>query len=699
MFDTAIQKNLLLWDSIFQKMKDVSVHALSQGRNFLPIHYTLSYSAPYIDNMALFCNEYFGGYIDNTKAENLDLLTLADVYRKKIDDIHHVIQQQGFQQEVRTDFYSDDAMNDIGNLLLKINKLPKQQGYIQRYFMESLLIAATAVESQNRLETEAGLAQNISQSELPEKVIAVLKELGIQINEENEDSVLDLLCQTCGEALLSRKPAIPSELNKKISHILSNSFAVDENILRSNIQDQSEVLCTFIKNTKSSMRQPQAAIRNLMLFSQNLKHISHNDVENIIYISKIPSSVHISDNTLSANAPLPEYVRSFADTEAFKKVQSQMAYWDKYEKDSHNFDEKSIKFHAGILSLSWLRHLYQDLNYYEELLYKVSEQKDDEEDDNIKIRDYEGSASEKEILDFAKDLVVAAKYSDKYADFKINKTGVDENTLNKMSRKDTLDVQDVNILEEMFHIIDQNLEDGVEVLRIADIPDYESSIQDIIAMPHGVERQDALKCADGALGVVFEDMYELMECALFDVDCIIGQSKPQADEELEDFINDTIREYPDLCHESAESLTCKIHSGVVAAYLIPLYQKAKTNEKQKDAAVSFIDDYEDMQPETQKFLQGLTEYYAQKISSDHPMWQENEYTTDFKEALETYEDAQVSLRYITDLQDDVTQALDEEKALSVKYNKYQAQKAMFELPKNFDLMLASKFMGAVKQRY
>ena len=29
----------------------------------------------------------------------------------------------------------------------------------------------------------------------------------------------------------------------------------------------------------------------------------------------------------------------FADTEAFKKVQSQMPYWDKYEKDSHNFDE------------------------------------------------------------------------------------------------------------------------------------------------------------------------------------------------------------------------------------------------------------------------------------------------------------------------------------------------------------------------
>ena len=250
----------------------------------------------------------------------------------------------------------------------------------------------------------------------------------------------------------------------------------------------------------------------------------------------------------------------------------------------------------------------------------------------------------------------------------------------------------------MFRHIGRNLDDGIDVMQVAEVPDYSVVVNQIVALPHCPDKLDALICTEKALDVLFGDMYELMESSLFDIDCMIGRHQPQADALLTDFIRSSKEKYSDLDDESAESLSEKIHIGVVAAYLLPMYQNVKTNDKQKDAALAFIDNYEDMTPETQKFLFGLTQYYVPKVISHHPIWQPEEYSPEFIDALSTYSDAQVSLRYITDLQDTVEPALAEEKELASKYHKYQTQKAFFELPKNFDLMVAAHFAKVSQQQ-
>ena len=133
MLNAVIQKNLLLWDNVFQDMKNMSVDALNQSRHFLPIHYTFRNSFPYIDNMILYCNQYLDGQIDVPDCKDTDLFSLAENYRQKIDEIHRVILQQQMSEEIRTDFYNDEAIESMGALLYKINRLPSQQGYTYGY--------------------------------------------------------------------------------------------------------------------------------------------------------------------------------------------------------------------------------------------------------------------------------------------------------------------------------------------------------------------------------------------------------------------------------------------------------------------------------------------------------------------------------------------------------------------------------------
>ncbi|MBQ8465228.1 MAG: hypothetical protein IJ545_04380 [Alphaproteobacteria bacterium] len=697
MVDSVIQTNLLLWDKVFQDMKTLSFDAFQQRYNFLSIHYTFRQSFPYIDNMVLFCNECLNGQIETLQTDETDIFTLADLYRRKIDEIHNVIVAQKWNMPVKTDFYDDAAMNDMGKLLYKINRLPSRQGYVQRYFLESILLGATAVECQRKAEAEMSMTKNISRSDIPEKIMDILLQQGIQMTEQNEESVYELVCQTCGEILWSRKPAVPSEINKKLSQVFQDSFNVSLVSLPTIFQDQSEQLCHFIKETRLNMRRPQVAVRNLMLFAQNLEPIPHNDAEKMIYILMIPQSASVKENSLLEYRHIPEYIYPFMQTDEFKQIQQQMPYWDNYEKNSQKFDKRVMHVYAGVMALSWLRHLYQDLNSYEEMLDLIAEQKQNEEDDP-KLYKAHTKDDEEKLLFFAQDLLAAANYSEKYLNFSVNKTGIEKTTIDKMIQKDTLNQKDISILEEMFRHIGRNLDDGIDVMQVAEVPDYSVVVNQIVALPHCPDKLDALICTEKALDVLFGDMYELMESSLFDIDCMIGRHQPQADALLTDFIRSSKEKYSDLDDESAESLSEKIHTGVVAAYLLPMYQNVKTNDKQKDAALAFIDNYEDMTPETQKFLFGLTQYYVPKVISHHPIWQPEEYSPEFIDALSTYSDAQVSLRYITDLQDTVEPALAEEKELASKYHKYQTQKAFFELPKNFDLMVAAHFAKVSQQQ-
>lgn len=695
MSESVTQKNLALFSEMLMELNKASIKAFNRGRNFLPIYNTYRVQQPYIDNLVLYCNQYLDGNIDITNNQPQELLELVQANQQKIENIHNLISQQNFS-DINCNFYTKDALNELGELLAKIDQQTEKQKVINRYFMRGMLEAAVAVMLNRRQNSEVVITKNINESEIPERMISLLAEQGISMNDENESSVYEILYQECGELISKRTPIHPKELSKSIAHTMHEYFSVNEKNLRKDIEKDTEILCGFIKDAKVHMRRHQAVVRELMLFSQNIEFIPHEKVENYIYTL---STSDMRESELkekwSSGKSLPKYLLPFAKTPEVLSIMQQMPQWEKYEQNSQNFDKDEIYGQASLMSLSLIKSIYREFDEYEEILDDLSEIKEDEEEDNIKKIDSNTTEKEKSLLDFVERLISATAMVEKYSQLHLNNTGIDNTTIDRMRHKNNLNSQDINVLGEIISAVDANVDDCLDIINMAVIPDYAETLQMVEKMPHGKEKQEMLTCLMTSMDATLEDICEDLEKTVFDIDCQIGHQTPELENKIKKLFEDSEKQYPEITSELIE----KIHEGVVISYLLPCYnKKIPYNGTEAELAAAYIDEYEDLPQETQDYIQQICQYYGEKIVEAHnPEVIRKNQSPKLQENIMEFYNCQFCIQEIDDMQQSVEEMLKEEKKLSAAYHKYKIQKEKFEMPENIDIVLASVFNNA-KQR-
>ncbi|MBR1605837.1 MAG: hypothetical protein IJ660_07015 [Alphaproteobacteria bacterium] len=699
MSESVTQKNLLLFSEILFELNKASRKAYNRGHHFLPIYQTYRVLQPYINNLSLYCQKYLdkGALIKPNQPQ--ELFDLVQDSQQMIENIHEILMKQNFPN-VNCNFYIEEARDELGRLLIDIDHLPKHQRIINRYFMRGMLEAATAIMLNRRQNSESAVAKNINESEIPEKFITFLAEQGVAMNDDNETSVYEILYQECGELISQRAPVQPKELSQSIAHSMHKYFSVNEQNIRKNIEKDSETLCGFIKEAKKHMRRHQSVVRELMLFAQNIDFIPHEKAENCIYEIFVPNVAKIEKSQeWRSDKPMPQYLLPFAETPDVLLIKQQMPQWERYEQDSQNFDKKAIYHSASLMSLSLIKSMYRELDEYEEILDELSEIKEDEEEDGFRKIDNNVAEREKYILDFTEKLVSATAMVEKYAQLRLNNTGIDSLTIDKMKHKDNLDMQDITILGEFISTIDNNIGDCLDVINMAVIPDYNEVSLMVQEMPHGKEKQEALTCLMSSMDVTSEDLCENLEEVVFNIDCQIGHQAPELENKFRTLVADTKRQYPELNAWEEDDLACKIHEGVVVSYLLPYYQKEDYNGSEAEMVAAYVDGYEDLSSETQAYLQQISRYYGENIvemyDSKKKAMKPSQKVHD--DIIEFY-NCQYCLQEIDEIQQEVAKALTEEKVLAAAYHKYKTQKAKYELPDNINLVLTSLFNQAKRQR-
>ena len=693
MLDSAAKENLSLFGEVLNNLRQTSLHAFDKGRHFLPLYHTLKIIHPFLDNAVLYCNQHLNAHIPSTNDHTGDLFAQVAKDQYKIKELYSFLQQNNYLTGKHLTLDSDRNDVLLGNLLHQIDKLPSDEHDIQCYFMRGTLESAAAIAHYGRKDSEWNIADDIDHSDIPEQLSEMLQNQGISITEDDEDSVYDVLYQECGNFVSGRQPIVAQELSKSIAHTLQKQFAVDEKTIRPMLDKPSESLCQFIRKAKSQMKKHQAVIRHLTLFSQNLPVPENDIIEKKIYSKGLPKPVDKLVHPVKFLNGFPDYLQPYLNTPEFIEVQSQKSKWEAYEKKSKNFKDKDIEAILSIMSVSVVKDLYRDFDYFEDILNKISEQKDDEEEDQFKK--YVSWPQEQEVLTFAHDLLTATDLCSHFSHIDLNNTGVTVETIQAMQKKNDLSMQDINILGELFDTLEDDIGEAADVINLSVVPDYQESWDLIKKMPHGLERQKALTCLFMSVDLSASDLCDEMECLLFDIDSVIGHSVPAADDILAEFLSDGKKQYSDLDRFDSENLAERIHQGVLAAYVLPMYSGFDFDGSECEAALEFIEGYDYLEPETKQYLSGLTQYYANKIVSfqkEKPIIPE-----ELKQQFEDYGDCHFNLRLLEDIQDEVDEALIEEKKITLKYNKYKQQKEVFELPENMDLLIASMFYKATSQ--
>lgn len=693
MLDSAAKENLSLFGEVLNNLRQTSLRAFDKGRHFLPLYHTIKIIHPFLDNAILYCNQHLNAHIPSSNDHTGDLFAQVAKDQYKIKELYSFLQQNNYLTE--THLTLDADRNDVllGNLLHQIDKLPSDERDIQCYFMRGIIESAAAVAHYGRRDSEWNIADDIDRSDIPEQLSEMLQNQGISITEDDEDSVYDVLYQECGNFVSSRQPIVPQELSKSIAHTLQKYFAIDEKTVRPMLDKPSESLCQFIRKARSQMKKHQAVIRHLTLFSQNFS-VSDNDIiEQKIYSKGLPKSFNKLVSPMKLSNGFPDYLQPYLNTPEFIEIQRQKPTWEAYEKESKNFKNKDVEAILNIMSLSIVKDLYRDFDYFEDILNNLSEQKDDEEEDQF--CKYVSWPQEQEVLTFAHDLLTATDLCAHFSHIDLNNTGVTVETIQAMQKKNGLSMQDINILGELFDTLENDIDEAADIINLSVVPDYQESWNLIKTMPHGLERQKALTCLFMSVDLSASDLCDELESILFDIDSVIGHSVPAADDILTEFLSQGKSQYSDLDRFNSEDLAENIHQGVLASYVVPMYSGIDFDGSECEAALEFIEGYEYFEPQTKKYLSELTRYYADKIVSfqkEKPVIPE-----EIEQQFDDYKDCHFYLRVLEDTQDEVDQALAEEKKITLEYNKYKQQKEVFELPENTDLLIASMFYRGTSQ--
>lgn len=709
MIDDVTQQNLLFCNEALAVIKKEAERVWKRAYGFSGVYNSLSKLRPYIDNLALFCNEYLCADISSDNSEDKDLISRAEGSIRLIGDINQVISSRLSPKDNKSsDIYTEEYFAVLSKRLQDINRQPPEQALLNRYFMKGALEVWDAVASHRRQECTEGLSEKIDKTEIEENIVRQFSQQSIFLSDDDEKMLSNTLF-TCCDKLLRDNVLTPDAVGKTITQSVGENLGLEEQTVQAAIGSQQETLFNILKKEKAKIRRNQSARRELRLFANGIAPILHKDAENMIYLSQFKKNVPVEDYSLDSGRELPPHLKPFCQDARFKNITKQMKFWEDYESKAAEFDRDTAHKNAVYeqldkVNMYRLGLLYSDLNIYEDdlddWLDSDIENDDDNDDSDSADREYPDSAQRQNLLDYAMDLEEAIRHGKKYSGLDLNDTGIEEATLQKLQKQDVWRLQDANLLETFFGEVAYQLDENISRVAVVENIDFEKVMSLVQKMPHGRERYDALCCLEGTFDARNAALDEEMFSLLDEIDNQVGHLYPAANQVVVGLLEDAAGIYPDLKNEDMESLFNQIRLGVLSASVIPVYQGIEIEDDLRRETVSnFVENYKDYTPETQSFILGLSKYYTDKIVPFHQKALERgEYSGQLKKSLDEYENVFLDQCYMDSLTDKVNEEKQEEYQLLSDYQNYKKQKALFELPDNFDVMLAAKFYGDKKSR-
>lgn len=689
MLDDITKKNLFLCNSVFQEVKTVSNSALKRGFGFVQINNYLRNLRPYLDNMALFCNEYFDADIKFDSSNVNDLLGVASICKRQIDCIDNAISKHIGFDDVNINFASDENMMMLGNLLSEIDKQPKKQAYLNKYFMRGMFEAAAMLMLYKKQNTSNKMVYYLSKAGVVDNIVDTLVARGLSVDDNVEKDLLEAISLRCESLCFSKQKVTEEQVENILVNSVHQCMEVDKNILQDVVNQQKGVLFNIIKKTKNQMVENNKAFRNLSLFAQNVNPVPHDNAEKMIYLSRLDRDVMLYENILSSEYVLPDYLQCYRDDKEFKNVVASMEYWENYEKQSDNFDKRLLIENVGKMHLRWLNALSVDMENNNKIFASIASE------ENV-VFDDKNIADKQKLLDFAEDLVVASQYSEKYLNLILNDTGVNVETLDVLRKKDEWSMQDINLLGEFFFEVEQKFDENQDVIKSFVEVDYDKVLDVVISMPHGKEKIDALNCVSRVFDLASDGLSDNLGYVCGDIYQNVRHN-PDNDNMFKDFLQEGKHLYSELKDVEVDDLFDKLKQGVVMAYVVPTYKNITIKDDALNIATSLVDDFDNYSTDTQAFITSLTKYYVDKTLPYCKEEAENGiYSSDLQKKLEYYDDICSTLDYIDDVQELIDGDFINEKKMLLEYNKFKALKGKYELPKNYDLMLAAKIYGQKK---
>ena len=697
MLDDATQKNLLLFDEVLAAMQQSSQQGWKRSAGFVPLFGAYKVLRPYIENLALYCNEYLGAKIEISREGADDMVRQAAICQREIAEIHRFIGTK-IPQKNQINLYDEDSAAQLADLWRSFDNMRKEDAYMNRYFLRGSMEFAAAVLVYRREASGFNTAEVLENEAIAHGISEALSQHGIDLEDDKNEQLVNAVYDGCENLLNGGREITSEDLDEEIYKQIRQSLPIEEHLLKTAIAGQKQSLWHFISKARKSKQKNQAALRRLLLLAPDIKAGPHEDMEQMIYLGQLQTSVPVRDNLLRSDYPLPDYLKNCEGDERLQAVLAQLKTHEHFEKQSENFDKEEIYAILGRMNMRRLGTVYENLSTCEDNLQNLTEVENDEidfddENDENRLRPVKYLRSD-EVIDFALDLEQTTRFAQKYSDLNLNKTGVDRALLMRLKNKSEWCGQEAHILDEFVRLVGAELDDNLPHVKESDDFDMIEGINKVVAMPHGEERQEALTCVIGSMQSVSDSLDEETQVQSDEIDNQIGYKSPDKEALLQDFLNDGVRIYADLKDCDTEALYQQIHQGVLNAYVIPEYLEVEYDGDKTDLVMAYVDDYDNYQPETQKFLHSLSTYYADKIMPFHrEAIKKGEISDTLEMNLESYDIAMAGLQSVGVTVDELGAELAEENKIMADYRRYQQEKAMYEQPKIYDLMLAAILQG------
>lgn len=144
MLDDATQKNLLLFDEVLAAMRQSSQQGWKRSAGFVPLFGAYKILRPYIENLALYCNEYLGAKIEISREGADDMVRQAAICQREIAEIHRFIGIK-IPQKNQINLYDEDSAAQLADLWRSFDNMRKEDAYMNRYFLRGSMEFAAAV--------------------------------------------------------------------------------------------------------------------------------------------------------------------------------------------------------------------------------------------------------------------------------------------------------------------------------------------------------------------------------------------------------------------------------------------------------------------------------------------------------------------------------------------------------------------------
>ena len=693
MFDDAIQKNLLLFDDVLVAMRQASQQGWKQGVGFVPLFRAYKILRPYIENLALYCNEYLGAKINISHTGADDMVRQASICQREIAEIHQFISAK-IPQKNQIDLYDKNSSTQLVDLWRSFGEMRLEDAYMNRYFLRGSMEFAAAVLAYRRDMSGLVLSEMLENEEITNGISEIGWRQGGDWDENNEEQLADAIYDGCIDMLNEGREVVAENWQDEIVERIKKSVPIDDNLLKTIIAEQKQSLWKCFSKAQDTSQKNQAALQQLLRLAPDVVVGSHDDMMQMIYLGKLDDNVVICDNVLRSDFALPDYLKYYQD-ERLDAVLAQLKTREEFEKQSENFDKQEIYGALGRVNMLRLGSLYENLETCEDNLQNLTEVETDEvdfEDENrpqpIQYRRCD------EVIDFALDLEQTTRFAQKYSHLNFNKTGVDRALLLRLKNKNEWRAPEAHILDEFVRLVGDELDNILPQTRINGDWSMEDDINKVAAMPHGEERLEALTCMIEGMHAVCDVLDVEIQVQSDEIDSQIGYKSLDKEALLQDFLKDGTQIYADLKGRDTEMLYQQIHQGVLNAFVIPEYLEVECEGDKIDLAMAYVDDYDSYQPETQKFLRSLSAYYTKKIMPFHrETIKKGEISDNLEANLEEYDVAMSGLQSMEVVVEKFGEELVEENKIVADYKHYQQEKALFEQPKIYDLMLASIIRG------